>query len=349
MALTEMEHKIRQLALDGFIERAGWGDADRMYLQADASFRRYIRLKRGNESVMLMDAPPPQENIEPFLVVAKHLCQLGFSAPRILQEDAFLGFLLLEDFGDATFTQLLNQGMGEGVLYEAAIDTLIKLHQHPDNARVAIGEYDLEVLLTEAELFLDWYVPELDHTQTPETLRQGFRDAWLDVLSHQPKLNACIVLRDFHVDNLMLLPNRMNPENCGLLDFQDALIGSSSYDVASLLEDARRDISQEFRQNMLTRYLTGFTNLDREAFMTSYVMLSAQRHMKIVGIFTRLYRRDGKAHYLAHIPRVLAYLQQHLSHPVLAPVATWLKTHTPEFTNLPDTLQISELTAPLES
>lgn len=349
MALTEMEYQIRQLALDGFIERAGWGDAERMYLQADASFRRYIRLKRGSESVMLMDAPPPQENIQPFMIVAKHLCQLGFSAPRILQEDTFLGFLLLEDFGDATFTQLLQQGMGEGVLYEAAIDTLIKLHQHPDNARVAVGEYDLEELLSEAELFLDWYVPELNITQSPDALRQSFRDAWLDVLSHQPKLNPSIVLRDFHVDNLMLLPNRMNPENCGLLDFQDALIGSPSYDVASLLEDARRDISAELRQSMLNRYLSGFANLDRDAFMTSYVMLSAQRHMKIVGIFTRLYRRDGKPHYLAHIPRVLSYLQQHLCHPVLAPIGNWLQAHTPEFMDLPDSLQLSELTSPLES
>lgn len=349
MSQFDMQHDIRKLALDGFLERAGWGDAERFPLQADASFRRYIRLKKGNESVMLMDAPPPQENIEPFVTVAKHLHKLGFSAPQILQEDRFLGFLLLEDFGDATFTQLLNQGMGEGVLYEAAIDALIKLHQHPDNAHIFLADYDNATLIKEAELFLDWYLPELITEVDTDALRDSFHQAWQTVLVQLPKLTPCIVLRDFHVDNLMLLSNRVNPKNCGLLDFQDALLGSPAYDVTSLLEDARRDIDDTFRQAMLQRYLAGFRNTNITDFMHSYRILSAQRHMKIVGIFSRLHRRDNKAHYLQHIPRVLAYLQVHVQHPGLQPIADWLQQYAPNYKNIPQSLQVDQYTVELES
>ena len=341
-AVDELAHQIetRQWALDRFIEESGWESALRFPLQADASFRRYIRLKKGKETRMLMDAPPPTEDVKPFVKIATHLNQLGFSAPKILAQDLDRGFLMLEDFGDATFTQLLNQGMGESVLYEAAVDALAKLHEHSNNAEVDIPSYDSQALLDEVDLFIDWYWPEVMGAPITDTKRDEFHLAWEAIFEQQPALSPCIVLRDFHVDNIMLLPNRTNPENCGLLDFQDALIGSPAYDVTSLLEDARRDISDEFRLSMLERYFDARPSLDPEEFMLSYRILSAQRHMKIVGIFTRLARRDGKQHYLKHMNRVMKYLHQHLQHPIFLPLETWLKRNMPQYETIPYALSV---------
>jgi len=328
----------RAYNMDDFLRNAGWSAAARDPLQADASFRRYIRLTMNGMSSMLMDAPPKTEDVRPFVKVARHLTGLGFSAPSIYAQDIDQGFLLLEDFGNSTFTQLLNQGMSEDVLYETAIDALIALHNNKCNADVDLPLYDESPLMEEVDLFFDWYLPELSGAQKHSANRDEFRDAWKQVLSYLPKMEPTIVLRDFHVDNLMLLPNQVSPKNCGLLDFQDALIGSPAYDVASLLEDARRDISEVFRQKMLTRYFGGRSGINQADFESSYRILSAQRHMKIIGIFTRLYRRDGKAHYLRHMTRVMTYLQQHLTHPELAPVRNWLEAHVPEYATLPTTL-----------
>ena len=137
------------------------------------------------------------------------------------------------------------------------------------------------------------------------------------------------MLRDYHVDNLMLLPDRSGVQGCGLLDFQDAVCGPPSYDLVSLLEDARRDVPAELRWRMTDRYLAAFPALDRAAFLKSAAILAAQRNCKILGIFTRLWKRDGKPHYLFHIPRLWRLLEQDLRHPALAPLARWLDHHLP--------------------
>ena len=338
-----MNTQQRAEALQAFIVHANWQNAQQHPLQADASFRRYIRLSRTLDdgtlqSVMVMDAPPPQEDVKPFITVAEHLCAMGLSAPKILQADETMGFLLLEDLGDATFTQLLQQGMGENTLYEAAIDTLTALHHHSSNASISIDEYDHSALMEEALLFIDWYFPQVSGKKASMDEQKSFIQAWLEVFNQLPVLPATLVLRDFHVDNLMLLTDREGAARCGLLDFQDALLGSPAYDVTSLLEDARRDISKSLRTQMLTRYLAANPQYDPEAFMASYRILSAQRHCKIIGIFSRLYERDNKATYLPHIPRVMALLQQHLQHPLLAPIANWLTNHCSNYSNIPASL-----------
>ncbi len=318
----------RGTAIAGFLERAGWGDAMRRPLAADASFRRYERLAGPRGRAVLMDAPPPQENVRPFLKVARHLSGLGYSAPRILAEDPTLGLLLLEDLGDDTFTRLLARGADEAELYCLAIDLLIDLHRRSEASAIDLPPYDDERLLPEASLLTDWYMPAIGKPASPAT-REEYLRLWRRVLAMFHGKQATLVLRDYHVDNLMRLPGRAGVAACGLLDFQDALIGPAAYDLVSLLEDARRDIAPPLVTAMLERYCAAFPQMDRQAFMTGYTVLGAQRSAKIVGIFTRLMARDGKPLYLGHIPRVWRLLDAGLAHPALAELRAWFDEQLP--------------------
>ncbi len=319
-----------------FVVRAGWGDAKEVALPADASFRRYYRLQQGLNSALVMDAPPEREAVAPFVRVARHLAALGFSAPRILESEPEAGFLLLEDFGDRTFTRLLAEGASEESLYTLAVDLLIALHGREDAHRIALPAYDLGPLLDEAALFVDWYWPEKQGRPCPEQLRSDYLAAWRAVVAALPPAPATFVHRDFHVDNLMLLKEREGLESCGLLDFQDALIGSPAYDLVSLLQDARRDIDPGLVAQLYRRYCAGVGDLDRDGFAATYAALGAQRHAKVAGIFTRLLRRDGKDAYLKHIPRVLRLLDRQLAQAEeLAPVRVWMAENLPDLTTPP--------------
>jgi len=317
----------RDALLADFLGKAGWGAADRKVLAADASFRRYDRLTLQGRPAVLMDAPPPKEDVRPFLRIARHLLGLGYSAPAILAADEEAGFLLLEDLGDATFTRLLTAGSAELPLYQMAVDLLIDLHRQPTPDGIA-APYDRETLLTELSLLTDWYAPavgiELDHTA-----RAAYLAAWQDVLPLALGVPEGLVLRDFHVDNLMRLEGREGLAACGLLDFQDALVGPVTYDLVSLLEDARRDLDPATRAEGRRRYLAAFPTLDQAAFDASWACLAVQRHAKVIGIFTRLCKRDGKPTYLRHIPRIWGLLEAGLGHPGLAPVKSWFDRHIP--------------------
>jgi aminoglycoside/choline kinase family phosphotransferase len=320
----------RDKLLDDFLRRAGWGGADRRKLAGDASFRRYDRLAMNGTPSVLMDAPPPMEDVRPFLTVARLLQSLGLSAPRILAEDVEHGFLLLEDFGDSTYTRLLAAGADETELYALAVDALIALHRRFDaKAAGDVPPYDEARLLAEAALLVDWYLPALRGRPTDPAMREEYLELWRAALVHAGGAPTTLVLRDYHVDNLIRLPGREGVAACGLLDFQDAVIGAASYDLVSLLEDARRDVPQPLAASMLERYLAAFPGLDRDAFMASYAVLGAQRNCKIVGIFTRLSVRDGKPHYLQHIPRVWGLIERDVAHPALAEVKRWLEAQVP--------------------
>jgi N-acetylmuramate 1-kinase len=314
----------RRQAMTAFLDRTGWGDVPAAPLAGDASFRRYYRLRRNRSSVVLMDAPPPQEDVGPYVAVAALLRGLGFSAPEVLAEDRAEGFLLLEDFGDDTYTRLLARGADEPSLYRLAVDTLIALQRAAGTRGTPeIPPYDIERLLGEAALLVDWYSP------LASRLREEYLALWRAVLPDAVVSPPTLVLRDYHVDNLMLLPDRPGVRGCGLLDFQDAVTGPPSYDLVSLLEDARRDVPAPLRRAMTERYLAAFPALDRSAFLRAAAILAAQRHCKILGIFTRLWKRDGKRQYLAHIPRVWQLLEADLRHPALTPIARWLDRHLP--------------------
>ncbi len=321
----------RDAAIRSFLEGVGWGSAQRAKLADDASFRCYWRLEREGERAVLMDAPPP-EDVRPFDRVARLLLQLGLSAPHPLAMDAEAGFMLLEDLGDATFTRVLSNGGDEAALYRLAIDTLLALHSSWSDAppeSAGLPHYDEARLLNEALLLPDWFLPALRDRATDPASRQGYIEAWRAVLPRAGGLPETLVLRDYHVDNLLVLKGRDGVASCGLLDFQDAVLGSPAYDLVSLLEDARRDVAPDLVAEMFERYLAGRPGLAREDLQTAMAVLGAQHHAKIVGIFTRLDRRDGKPQYLGHIRRVWRLLEGGLRHPDLKPVRDWFDREVP--------------------
>lgn len=326
----------RKAALHAFLDAAGWAGVAPVMLAGDASFRRYYRLTGAGRHAVLMDAPPPMEDVGPYVAVAGMLRDLGFSAPEIYAEDRARGFLLIEDFGDDSYTRLLARGGDERALYALAIDTLAALHRAvAEHGPPMLPPYDETRLLDEAALLADWYAPSVLDRALPDGARDDYLARWRDILplaAPPPGSGSdpTLVLRDYHVDNLMLLPRRKGVGACGLLDFQDAVRGPASYDLVSLLEDARRDVPEALRDAMIERYLAAVPTIDRAAFVCSAAILAAQRNCKIIGIFTRLWRRDGKPAYLAHIPRVWRLLENDLARePALRPIADWLDRHLP--------------------
>jgi len=318
----------RNTQIDNFLDQAGWAGALHATLADDASFRRYERVRLGDRRAVLMDAPPDREDVRPFVTVARLLTTSGFSAPEILAEDVENGFLLLEDLGDDTYTRVLSKGGDEAALYTLALDTLIDL-QRGIPAQQPVPDYSLDKLLTEAELLIDWFWPAIKGEPCPEPQRALFQGLWRNALGQAFAVPSSLVLRDYHVDNLIHLPDRAGTAACGLLDFQDAVIGPVTYDVVSLLEDARRDVPLPLAKSLVTRYLQSFPTLSPEAFALSYAVLGVQRATKIVGIFTRLDRRDGKSAYLRHIPRTWRWLAGGLTHPALIDLKAWFDANFP--------------------
>jgi aminoglycoside/choline kinase family phosphotransferase len=307
--------------IHSFLTAAGWPGAQVEALPGDASFRRYFRIRRGEQTAMLMDAPPPNEDPGPFLRAARWLDANGMRAPQILAEDAARGLVLLEDFGQARMRDYLDQWPDDEVAtYEGAVDALVQLHKLPPGPFLGYG---MSEYLREARLFVEWYCAGARlHVDGP-----GFAAAWESVLGELlPRQRPGVtVLRDYHAENIMLLGAL---EKQGLLDFQDALIGHRAYDLVSLLQDARRDVSPELEARMFDRYVRA-AGVDPETFLADYARLGAQRNTKIVGIFVRLWKRDGKPRYLDMIPRVWTLLERDLAHPALAPVAEWFEANIP--------------------
>ena len=305
-------------AAAAFLAANGWGGAAIEPVAGDASFRRYFRVKDARRCAILMDAPPPREDPRPFIAVATWLSAHGFTAPAIHASDLASGLVLLEDFGDVRMRETVDaEPAREDALYAAAIDLLVRLHAQ---AAAPVARYDRAVLHREAGLLTEWYCPAVG----ADADEAAYAGAWDAVFGHALAGPVVTVLRDYHAENLMLIGGG---DTLGLLDFQDALAGHPAYDLVSLLQDARRDVPPEVEARMLARYkaATGAG----EAFDTAYHVLGAQRNAKIVGIFTRLWQRDGKARYAALCPRVWRYLERDLAHPALAPVKAWFDATLP--------------------
>ena len=344
-------------AFHRFLDEAGFSGATRITMQGDASTRMYERLVFPDRQAILMNAPrrpdgPPvkdgrpysaiahlAEDVTPFVALARALRERGFSSPDILAADLAEGLLILEDLGAGPVVG----GDPPAALeeqYTAALDVLVALHRAPlpDTLPVApsvtyrIPAYDIDALMIEVGLLPDWYLPYRDVLLGDEA-RAEFETLWSEVLAAAVAAPPTWVMRDYHSPNLLWLPERKGIARVGVLDFQDAVMGPAAYDVVSLLQDARVDVAGTLEDTLVARYMKGRKAADREfdlgQFVELYSLMGAQRATKILGIFARLAKRDGKPQYLRHIPRVWRNLRRSLSHPTLRRLKTWYEAHVP--------------------
>lgn len=348
----------RARALRILLVRSGWDEAARIPMQGDASSRAYERLIKpdGARAVLMVSPPrsdgPPVRNGKPYSAIVKlaesvhafvgvdrGLRALGFSAPRIYGEDLNEGLLIIEDLGSEP---VVDASGPRPERYAEAVRLLAKLHatELPGVLPVADGidhvlpPYDLEALVFETELLPDWYCPAIRGADLPSPARSEFVALWAEVLGGLIPERPTWTLRDYHSPNLIWLPQREGLERIGLIDFQDAVLGHPAYDLASLLQDARVDATAEFELRLLGLYVRERRNrepdFDMQGFARAYAVLAAQRATKILGIFARLDRRDGKPGYLAHLPRIEGYLTRNLAHPALTRLRLWHAEHLPD-------------------
>jgi len=307
-----------------FLAAAGWRDAEILPLAGDASFRRYFRVRQGAARAVLMDAPPPHEDPRPFIAVAEYLGEIGLRAPRILHRDLVAGLLLIEDFGDVRMRETVDANPAlESDTYAGVTDILVALHRR--TPLPTLTAQSVPLFLDEVGLFIEWYCPTVGISVDIA----GFRAAWAAALT--PVMAALAtpvtVLRDYHAENIMLVDGGADQARYGLLDFQDALAGHPAYDLVSMLEDARRDVTPSVERAMLSRYMAATGS--GEAFETAYWVLGAQRNTRILGVFARLWKRDDKPRYRAFQPRMWGLLERDLEHGALSGLKDWFDVNIP--------------------
>lgn len=354
----------RGAARRAFLDENGWSGIAPQAFPGDASTRRYFRVRDGERVAILMDAPcasetsicppeaSPQErrrlgynalarlagnNVAAFAGLAEALTQRGFSAPRIHACDLEQGLALIEDLGDGLYARLIPERAEEAPLYAAAVDALAALYRSSfprvfgwrDGGEWTVLDYDLPAQQAEADLFLDWYVARRVGRDLDDQARADWAGLWEEALSVTDRHRPGLVLRDFHAENLIWLPGRVETARIGLLDFQDALFGHPAYDLVSLIEDARRDVAPDLAKPLKDRFFEKARLTDREGFEAAYAAIAAQRNAKILGIFVRLAERDAKPRYLDLLPRVARHFERDLSHPAMAGLKRWVEAHAP--------------------
>lgn len=354
----------RRDAMTAFLAESGWGAAELKPLPGDASTRRYIRLEMGGRTAMLMDQPQHAEaptagpdatpearrtlgynalarlagaDCGRFVATARYLKDCGLAAPEILAADVAQGFLVLEDLGDDLYTDVIARGGNERAMYQAAIEALARLHARPAPQFLPTDKplfpYDATAMLAEVDLLTEWFLPLALKRAAGSDLADEHRALWQAVLQDLDG-GRVFVHRDFHAQNLLWRSGQKGLARVGIVDFQDALAGAHAYDVVSLLEDARRDVAPDLARAMTDAYIAASRDegvaLDPAHFRLTAAVLAAQRNAKIIGIFARLFKRDNKPRYLAHLPRVWRYMEGDLQHPALAKLRSWYDRHIPK-------------------
>jgi N-acetylmuramate 1-kinase len=312
--------------ITAFLARHGYGTARTEPLAQDASFRRYLRLTGGPCPAVLMDAPPP-EDVRPFVQIARHLAGIRVSVPEIFAADEAAGLLLEEDLGDDLLSLIIDPA-NRAELFEAAVDTLVAIQRAAPPSNLPVWDVTTMATTALATLF-DWWWPAMFGTTASDTVREDFAIALETILVPVATGPVCFVHRDFFAGNLLWLPHRQGIRRIGVLDFQGAAIGHPAYDLAALLQDARRDILPEHAEYAIAYYLAARPELDPDAFHAAYAACATQRHLRIAGQWVRLARRDGRPGYLVHGPRTWHLLQQSLCEPVAAPLAAALDRWIP--------------------
>jgi aminoglycoside/choline kinase family phosphotransferase len=349
-----------------FLERAGLGAATRVPLPGDASTRRYERLHLADgRTLMLMDqagaleSPPcavdwdeasrrqagwnamarlSAGRVEAFAAVAHHLKSHGLSAPEILALDAPAGLAVLEDLGHGVFAELIGRGMAdEEELYFTAVEALARLHAAPPpevleapGARWPLLAYDDVALRAGADLFVEWYPKFEPRIVLDEAAITDWRNLWAEVARRGAEGAAAFAHRDYHAENLLWLPDREGVARVGMIDFQDAVRAHPSWDLHSLLQDARRDVPPALERAALERYFSARAGVDRTAFMADYAALAALNEARILGVFARLIFRDGKPRYRQFMPRMWRHLEANLAAPGMEGLRAWFDRHVPE-------------------
>ncbi|MEJ8475203.1 tRNA (adenosine(37)-N6)-threonylcarbamoyltransferase complex ATPase subunit type 1 TsaE [Roseibium algae] len=346
----------RSRAIREFLNSSGWTQAERRHLQGDASARTYERVHGPKGSVVLMNSPAFSakkklgvelsysetvhlaQDVRPFVAIGRELYRRGFGAPEIHASDLEQGLLLLDDLGD---TGVLTDGFPDPERYETATLLLAKMHGETWPAEIPLGgggsyrlpDFSRRALLAETDLLLDWYIPEMTGEQAPASMRQEFHELWNAVLNRISKAQCGWVLRDYHSPNLLWRAGKSGIDRIGLIDFQDAVIGPVAYDVASLLLDARVEVLPDLEASLYRTYILARKeqnpDFDEVAFEAAYAVMGAQRITKVLGIFVRLARRDHKPGYLGHLPRMNAFLDRVLVHPVLSDLKFWYDRNRP--------------------
>ncbi|TCD16708.1 tRNA (adenosine(37)-N6)-threonylcarbamoyltransferase complex ATPase subunit type 1 TsaE [Oricola cellulosilytica] len=343
----------RSRSIRAFLERHGRENADRSFLLGDASTRTYETITAGAANEILMNAPrqpdgPPvrhgksysaiahlAEDVTAFVAIGQVLRRKGFRAPEIYAFDLDQGFVLLEDLGAEGILDL--KGSPDPSRYRAAVECLAAIHATKWPREITVGdrvhvipELDRDAFLIETELLIDWFVPRAEGHRLSNADRAAFRRLWTERHRSLQSAEMGLLLRDFHSPNIIFDESTRGAGRVGLIDFQDALIGPVAYDVVSLVQDARVDVSEELQDGLLDHYCqirAGESGFDEIAFREAFAVLGAQRTTKILGIFVRLDERDGKPGYLQHIPRLQSYLERNLRHPALQELAVWYQSH----------------------
>lgn len=349
----------RNRQLSRFMDEDEFAGGNRLFFEGDASARRYETVMHEGERVLLMDMPvrpdgPPVKHGKPYSQIAhlaegitsviainRHLVSLGYSAPRVLREDIANGLALIEPLGDRVYGKMTLAGadMREPLEEAAAVLVDMTRHEWPTHPEAATGvvhrmnSYDHEAQLIEVDLLPSWFIPHMRGGEATAEQKESFAAAWEQVLPLAVPATPVWAIRDYHSPNLIWIPERSGMKRVGIIDSQDAVMGHPAYDLVSMGQDARVDVPPALEAHVFEHYckLRGrMGGFNRGEFETAYAVLGAQRTSKILGIFARLNKRDGKPGYLRHLPRMKRHLARNLAHPALKPVRDWMIVHAPE-------------------